>query len=245
MIKRTIRRIIDTSLSIFDFELIRKEQNPSMAEGISWLSSHNIPVTTVLDVGASNGCWSKQCAKHFPDAEYVLFEPQPIHQKLLQKLTTEGTFKNRTVAKAVGSTVGTITFKADTPFGGALVFDSDIAGENIIEVPVTTIDNTVNEEYLQGPFLVKLDTHGFEKEILEGAKQTLTNCTALIIEAYNYRIEKECMLFSELCAYLSTKGFRPIKIADILNRPHDGSLWQMDLIFIRSDWDGFNYISYK
>ena len=60
-----------------------------------------------------------------------------------------------------------------------------------------------------------------------------------------YKISDEALLFWELCAFLSEKGFSPIDLVDVCHRPYDNSLWQMDLIFIRSTWEGFKYNSYK
>lgn len=36
----------------------------------------DVSVETVIDVGASNGCWSERMMRHFPDAEYLLVEAQ-------------------------------------------------------------------------------------------------------------------------------------------------------------------------
>lgn len=207
---------------------------------LSHLADLGIPVQTVLDVGASNGIWSAACQHHFPDASYVLYEAQPCHHNQLSKFANQS---NRTaVYKAVGGSVGETWFLANDPQGGAL---SDKNGPDCIRVPITTIDQSVKDLGLQGPFLLKTDTHGHEKEILDGASSTLPNCSALCIEAYNFKIADDCLCFWELCEHLTTKGFRPIRMFEFLYREFDGVLWQMDIIFIRSSWPGFQEDGWK
>ena len=52
------------------------------------------------------------------------------------------------------------------------------------------------------------------------------------------------MRFSELCARLEALGFRCIDLFDVMYRPADNALWQMDLIFIRSDRPEFRSHAY-
>src|SRR6185312_9804788 len=104
---------------------------------------------------------------------------------------------------------------------------------NSITVRVVTLDEALADA--TPPLLVKLDTHGVEAAILAGAEQTLGRSVAWIIEAYNHRITTDCLLFWELCDYMAEQGFRPLDLVDVLHRPYDRTLWQMDLLFIRSD----------
>jgi hypothetical protein len=67
----------------------------------------------------------------------------------------------------------------------------------------------------------------------------------LVIEAYNYRISGEALLFWELCAYLAERGFRPVDLVDSMHRPYDDAFWQMDLVFVRSTWAGFAYNAFR
>ena len=223
---------------------VRRSGNPiraSMLHGLNWLSTQKIQPTTVVDVGASNGCWSELCMRSFPDANYILFEPQPVHSEALDSFS-ESYPSSTIVKKAVGASEGETFFDAADPFGGALADTKK--DDHTIRVDLTTIDNTLAELDAAGPYLIKLDTHGFERSILEGASNTLTQSNILIIEAYNYRVTDEALLFWELCEYLFQKGFRVIDLVDVMHRKHDTSLWQMDLIFIRSDWNGFNHNNY-
>jgi FkbM family methyltransferase len=213
----------------------------NMGNGLKWLSNNKIEVNTVIDVGASNGCWTKECLFFYPKADYILFEPQPCHSDSLDIFVKNLKQNIKVIKKAVGSSEGETFFDASEPFGGALA-QSEF-GNKIIKVDLTTIDSNTSD--LKGPYLIKLDTHGYERSIIEGSKNTLNQTNVLIIESYNYRISNEAFLFWELCSYLNDKGFRPIYIADILNREVDYSLWQMDIFFIRSNWEGFNYTAYK
>lgn len=239
-----MKAIVKKILRKAGWELRRTSANShtTMTQGLDWLRRNNFDVKTVLDVGASNGCWSKKCTNFFPTSKFVLFEPQSVHKEALE-LFSRSYRPTVIVQKAVGASDGFTFFDSSDPFGGAIV-NSNESGCNI-RVEMTTIDSAVSQYQIEGPYLLKLDTHGYEKDILSGAAKTIEKTQILIIEAYNYRITEEAFLFWELCAFLSEKGFRPIDLVDVLHRQYDNSLWQMDLFFIRSDWEGFRYISYK
>jgi FkbM family methyltransferase len=246
--KNTINRLLNRT----GWELRRIEPSSrppysrprsTMVAGIEWLSIHGFHIKTVLDVGASNGCWSRECMNFFPDATYVLYEPQPVHSDALDAFAESCKRPALLIKKAVGASEGRTFFDASDAFGGKL--RKNDKGASTISVELTTIDASTARVGAEGPYLLKLDTHGYEKSILEGAASILGQAEILIIEAYNYRISDEALLFWELCAYLSDRGFRPIDLVDTLHRELDASLWQMDLIFIRSSWEGFKNLAYR
>lgn len=242
-----LKEAIQRGFQLFGYEVHKRTALPpppraTMGEGLRWLAARRFQVSTVLDVGASDGRWSAGCMEYFPGARYVLFEPQPVHQEALRRFASLPGSRVEVASKAVGGEVGRARFDASDPLGGVLVDDGRGA---TIEVPVTTVDAAVSELRLPPPFLLKLDTHGVEAAILDGARQTLRDCSALVIEAYAYRLLPETLLFWELCARLAEQGFRVADAVDTLHRPFDGSLWQMDLIFIRDDWPGFEHREYR
>ena len=167
------------------WELRRTEQTEEspMAQGLKWLAEQGVSVKTVLDVGASDGRWTAACLPYFPDADYVLFEPQPAHNEALDRFAAFHPSKVKVIKKAVGGTEGDTFFNSESPFGGAL---TDHAGEHRIRVGLTTLDAALKGTVAQPPYLLKLDTHGFERSIFNGANQTLEGCEALIVEAYNF-----------------------------------------------------------
>ncbi|HEY2460735.1 MAG TPA: FkbM family methyltransferase [Candidatus Acidoferrum sp.] len=187
---------------------------------------------TVIDVGASNGSWSKRVMKYFPEANYLLVEAQEAAHGLALK-EFKATHGNVDYALcAAGNRDGQIHFDADRPLGGAA---SETAFEtNDTVIPMRAVDTLVRERDLRGPYLLKLDTHGFEVPILEGAGTVLSQAAMLIIEAYNFTICRGALRFHELCAYLEPRGFRCADIFDLMVRPLDQSFWQMDMVFLPS-----------
>ncbi len=241
-----MRAIIQSLLGKAGYEILSKDRcslvpRTSMSQAIHWLREQQISVNTVLDVGASDGRWSRECMDEYPDATYILFEPQPVHSQALDAFVRSSEGRVDVVKKAVGGENGHLSFDVSDPLGGGPATEES---KEIMEVELTTIDSAVEQVGSTGPFLLKLDTHGIEKSILDGSVQTLKQCEALIIEAYNYRITDEALLFWELCAYLDQKGLRCVDLVDVLHREYDNSFWQMDLVFIRSSWAGFDHIKY-
>jgi hypothetical protein len=112
-------------------------------------------------------------------------------------------------------------------------------------VQVIRLDDAVKEGGLTGPFLVKLDTHGFEVPILEGCSGIVDQVSLFIIECYGFQIADNSLLFWEMCQYMDCLGFRLFDIVDIMHRPKDGSFWQCDAFFIRKENDLFKDNKYR
>jgi FkbM family methyltransferase len=82
------------------------------------------------------------------------------------------------------------------------VASSTTFAKNNITVAMKPIDGLVQRHNLCAPYLLKLDTHGFEVPILEGARTVLSQTSMLIIEAYNFPLCPGALRFCELTTYL-------------------------------------------
>jgi len=248
---KTLKKIVKRSLQQLGYT-IQKRSTPNALnnlkgffttqEALRRCQQRKLEINTVIDVGASDGRWSGNCMAHYPDAHYFLVEAQNDHLKGLKHFAT--THNNVSfVLAAAGRENGTIYFNNAELFGGIASetpFESDS-----IEVPVVSLDSEVEKRKLQPPFLLKLDTHGFEVPILEGAKRVISQANLIIIEAYNFNIEKNSLCFWELCGYMETLGFRPLEVVDLMAREYDRAFWQMDIFFIKKDDPLFTYIKYR
>lgn len=206
------------------------------------ISDRGLPVKTVIDVGASNGSWSKVAMTILSDSRYFLIEAHEAHQVALQKFCT-GQPNAEFVLAAAAAKPGYAYFDDSTLMGGSASMTQSNA--HMKRVPATTIDSEVIKRSLEPPFLLKLDTHGFELPILDGAEATLQSASLVVIESYNFTLTKQSLHFYELCQVMATRGFSVIDISDPLWRVKDNSFWQMDLYFIPSDRPEFDANTFR
>ncbi|MBD2260791.1 FkbM family methyltransferase [Pseudanabaena sp. FACHB-2040] len=208
---------------------LARTQNPAALEAaLQRAAQRGTQVQTVIDIGASNGSWSKTARKFFPTAYCHLIEANSYHQPALATLKRSWEKIDFTVA-AAGDSNGEIFFDGSDPFGG--LASHDASRDSTAKVPVVTIDHIRSAHTLAPPFLLKLDTHGFEVPIFEGAKETLQETSLVVVETYNFKIAPASLRFHEICQYLEERGFRCVDICDPLFRPKDQALWQFDLFF--------------
>jgi FkbM family methyltransferase len=239
--KRLIKKIISkTGYSLNKIPIDNLNESPhsgSMIEGLKRMKSLGIYPTTVVDVGAAQGSWSKNILELWPKANFHLIEPLIENRTHLDSL--QKTYPNIKYHLAVaGENEGEVNLLVSPDLDGSGVYGGD--HENTRSVPVITIDSLGKKEKL----LIKLDTHGYEVPILKGAGETLKNTELLVIEVYGFRISPTCLLFHELTDYIDTLGFRLIDIVDIMRRPGDNAFWQADAFYIRKDHPVFDKNSY-
>ena len=244
MVKKMIYRILNK----FGYQIYKKKDleksivdKNNMLAALERCFQKGIELGTVIDVGASNGMWSESCMKYYPRASYFLIEAQKEHQFSLDKFKKIYTNVDYKIA-AAGGREGFVFFDNSDLFGGLAIEKQ--GDRNLVKVPVTTIDVEVCNNSLKPPFLIKLDTHGYELPILYGAKETLKNSNIVIIEVYNFIIADESVRFWEICTYMEKLGFLPIDLVDVMHRKKDDSLWQFDLVFIKKDRKEFTYTAY-
>jgi hypothetical protein len=162
-----------------------------------------------------------------------------LRKAVVQRLGALGS----AVEARAGTTKGEIHFDGSDPYGG-LASTTPFENNNLV-VPVTILDHEIEARGLNGPLLIKFDTHGFEVPILEGAVEVLKQTRVIVMECYNFKISPDCLTFPEMRALLAGQGFRCADIADVLHREKDGALWQMDIAFVRDDAAVFADNSYR
>jgi len=226
-LKGFARRTANRLLHPLGLHLLRRDREFEMDGLLARAAARETAIRTWIDIGASDGSWSLGARRHFRSANFMLFEPLAERQAALNVLGQRHGFHH--IAAVAGSAPGTVAFSIDPALDGSGVAGPDATATR--SVPMDTIDRALAARGLAGPYGIKLDTHGYELPVLEGAAHVLTQTNLLIIEAYNFTITPGSLRFHELCAWLETKGFRCCDLADPMRRPGDDALWQMDLAF--------------
>ena len=239
-----VRRAANLLLRPMNLELSRAtKRKKAVTMDAALLRSRDLglEVQTIIDIGASNGKWARRAMGRFPEASALAMEPLEEQREALEALKSKLPKFDYVLAVA-GGQEGEVGLNVSGDLDGSSVADG--ASENLRMVPMTTVDHEVAQRGLQGPYLIKLDTHGFEVPILAGAVDTLKRANVVIIEAYNFKLTDQCLRFHEMCSYMETLGFRCFDMADPMLRERDRVLWQMDLFFAPSDHGIFKYERY-
>lgn len=226
-LRSRLQQLANAVLAPAGLHLIRRNRLFDMNGLLARAAAREPALATIIDVGASDGIWSLRAHRHFPRAQFLLFEPLAERQSALAQLKASHGFDF--VPAAAGNHAGKVAFTIDPALDGSGVAAPGDAGTRT--VAVETIDAAVAARNLPGPYCLKLDTHGYEIPVLSGATQALKQTHLLIIEAYNFELTLGSLRFHELCAWLEARGFRCCDLADPMRRPDDGALWQMDLAF--------------
>src|SRR5690606_20819476 len=92
-------------------------QQPTLAGFLERLGRYGISFRTVVDVGASNGMWTREVLPRFPDCDYFLVEARREHEPALVALAAEQP-RVRYAICAAADRAGEVHFHAGDLFGG-------------------------------------------------------------------------------------------------------------------------------
>jgi FkbM family methyltransferase len=178
----------------------------------------NVPINTIIDVGVQS---STPCLKSiFPDKLHILFEPCSDYWNKIEE--SYKNIKHILYKIALFSEDKIVNMEES----GGLSRITDNNKIEAIQVQANKLDTILNDTNFEKPYLLKLDVDGAELEILEGAQETLKDCSTIFIEAHPRD-------YLERCNAIEKYGFKLFDIVDF--RYYDNRLSQFDLVFIKKD----------
>jgi FkbM family methyltransferase len=240
------RGTINHALRPFKLELAKyrggKLSAFSMEGGLARAQRRGIEVSTILDIGASDGKWSRLALKYFPQARVLAFEPLAERKAALEAFKAHDARFDYLSAVA-GDRAGEIAFHVSQDLDGSGVSPTRSPSDRTISM--TTVDRAVKEHGLPPPYLLKFDTHGFEVPILDGAVKSLASTSLIVMEIYNFQLNGSSLRFHQMCAHIEKLGFRCCDLVDPMLRERDQAFWQADMFFLKSDSSLFECESYR
>lgn len=208
-----------------------KTGHNTMSAALLRLQDMNINPATVVDVGAASGKWTQLANEVWPKATYCLIEPLHENGPELDALVESDRSRFEWFPGVAGSDSGTVAFNVTKDLDGSGIYGSQDGDMRI--VPVYKLDIILENK--QVPIVIKLDTHGYELPILDGAIETLKSTEALIIEVYGFYVSPTAILFNKLSDHLEKLGFRLYDIVDVVRREKDLAFWQADAVYIKDN----------
>ena len=115
----------------------------------------------------------------------------------------------------------------------SLLSDQDITiikGEQTVHV--RPLDSIFNENY-EGPYLLKIDTEGYDLSVIKGANKILTK-TEIIVSEINVRERfTDSYEFCDFIAAMENHQFHLFDIVNLGQYGKDGPLLYLDAVFVK------------
>jgi FkbM family methyltransferase len=210
-----------------------------VATTLNWLQA-----ATVLDIGANIGQYATALRASGYRGDIVSCEPlSDAFAHLQQRAARDRRWE--VVRTAVGDAPGStqINVSANSYSSSLLPMThnhTDAApGSEFVAaetVPVTTVVELVTARGIEpARTLLKIDTQGYERQVLDGAGDLLPAFAAVSLELSFVPLYEGQQLFDELTQRLRDSGFTLYGLDAGFGDPRTGRMLQCDGLFVRSD----------
>ncbi len=205
-------------------------------------------IKTVIDVGANVGQFGESLRADGYTGKILSFEPTSSAFHILsKKAAADGNWEARHCG--LGAASGTATLHASklSVFNSILelsdvakLHDDRMAVDHTEEISIFTLDQVVGP-LLQGDgVLLKIDTQGYERQVMEGATKIIPHVAGILMELPVIRTYQGEWSFHEALKYMFEIGFVPAQIQAVGFHGADNvSAVDFDCLFRpRSEVDG-------
>lgn len=199
-------------------------------------------IDVLLDVGANAGQYGSLMRELGYDGKIVSFEPLGSAFKLLQRRAERDKLW-RVENYGLGSVEEICEINVSANSYSSSLLDimpahTDAAAESQFvgrqPVQIRTLDYVFDEFCGVGDkVMLKVDTQGFEKMVLEGASNSLHRVALVQLEMSMIPLYRNEALFLELIEYMKERGFRLCSLENGFSDMNTGQLLQVDGLFAR------------
>lgn len=198
-------------------------------------------IGAVLDVGANEGQFASALLSAGYPGEVISFEPLLGPYKKLKKLAENHSKWQIAPRGAVGAKDGTIDINVSLNVVSSSILDilpdhtTAAPASKFVDketVPIMTLDTYLKSNSLIAPF-IKIDTQGYEMEVLNGAPNLLCYASGLQVElsiAPLYDGQPDLM---DMLTFIKRAGFTLWSITPGFRDPETSRLLQVDALFFK------------
>jgi FkbM family methyltransferase len=195
-------------------------------------------IDVIIDVGANEGQFGESLRDEGYRGKIVSFEPvESVYRVLAKKAAADGSWEahhcglGMEQGEAVIHVAELTVFSSILPSSGAAALhDHRTAIERTETVPIETLDRVAKD--LTGSMLLKIDTQGYEKQVIEGGRQTLSRVKGILMELPIIHVYDGEWQFHEAVKYMADAGFVPAQIQPVGYHGQDKvSLVEVDCLF--------------
>jgi FkbM family methyltransferase len=202
-------------------------------------------INLVFDIGANEGQFAREIREYGYTGKIVSFEPLSSARKKLLTLASDdpnwkvhgqsaiGDLDGEIEIHVAGNSVSSSVLPMLESHSSAAVGSAYIASES---VPIARLD-TIAGLYLtpKSNLFIKIDTQGFEWQVLDGARSVLQQARGVICELSLVPLYEGQRLWRDIVDRLDTEGFMLWALQRGFTDPRTGQSLQMDGIFLRRE----------
>ena len=192
------------------------------------LAASGYSPTSIIDVGAHDGNWTRLARRIFPDTSILLVEPLRSKADVLKSLTNS-LENTRFVDALLGPKTGQAVTFYEAGTGSSLHREQSNVEFQETTMQTSTLDDVASG--LEGPIFLKLDVQGAELEVLAGGPNTLARSDLVQLEVALLPYNEGAATFLQVLQYMDERGFVPFDIAGMI-RPTGAELVQVDMLFV-------------
>jgi FkbM family methyltransferase len=203
---------------------------PAPEVGLLALRDKGFFPSRIVDVGAYEGSFTCMAKYIWPEASVLMVEPNRAKAPALN--STSRKFGVDYCDELLGAEDGVeVTFNLLETGSGVFGERSDV--ERTAETrTLSTLDHVAGPERVD---FLKIDTQGYELEVLHGAKRVLSQAEVVLLEISLIEINEGAPIADEVIAFMKRAGFVLYDICEFHRRPLDKALWQIDGLFVQND----------
>jgi len=224
---------INNFLRYFGFELTR-------IKGRSWyVGDAALKVNTLIDVGTAFG--TPEFYSLNKQAALLLIDPLKEYEPYMRKILANRKGSYEIVALASGTGVVNLNVHKDSLTKTTALEHTELTRRpgkvEHRKVNTKKLDDIICSNKAIPPYGLKIDTEGFELEVIKGAEKTLEKTDFIIAEVSVFKRFEESYTFLELINEMHDRGFQVFNILGA-NPDSEGRVRYMDVLFVRKNQNG-------
>ncbi len=232
-IKYTVS-VLNRMLATLGLRLVQANRPPrSFAQFLSHIDNLGFRPSLVVDIGVAHG--TPELYEAYPKSKFILIEPliefEPTLRTLCERLDAEY------ILASADELTGETEIHVHDDLGGSSLFgevEGALADGKKRRVSTVCLDDVLSER-TERPVLLKIDVQGAELRVLAGARRSLDRIDIVIMEVALISSMEGGPDFFDVIKFMKDAAFYLYDIIGGDIRPLDGSLKQVDLVFIRDD----------
>ncbi len=199
-------------------------------------------IDLVLDVGANEGQFGSQLREMGYGGEIISFEPlASAFEQLSRTAYIDGAWRALPIALGADNSQALLNVAGNSQSSSLLDMlpahrqassSSKFTGQQVADV--RTLDSLMSQLCPQPRNIcLKIDTQGFEMQVLEGAAQSLPQIATLQLEMSLVPLYRDAPLFADMLAHLTSQGFELVSLESAFTDGATGRQLQLDGMFHR------------